>query len=1128
MAQLKLLFLGPPRIELADEPVVLRRRKVLALLAYLAVTDAPHSRDELAELLYPGLDRDRAYADLRQSLSYLLDSIGQSRVEKSTGSVSFTTREELFHDVAEFRRLLKNDRADGRRGAGRGGGLEKAVRLYRGRFLAGFYLKDSPAWEQWQAGQEDGLRREYADAVDRLVAVCRSSGDVEAAVQWAHAAADIDPLEEASQRRLMAVLAADGRRTEALRQYDRCRALLAESLDAEPDAETEALRGRILANDAIVEARRPAPSRAPIEAIASVPPAAPPAAGETGAVFLVASDSRSVHSSPSVACTAALRRASPAGKKIVGRAVVHAVEPGGEDAGWQRASSLLRAAPPGHVLVSGPAARLAADSLPPGATLRPLGIRLLDDLGPALAIFRLAHPKLPARIPPIRTLEGLPGNLHPQPTPLVGRERLVETVVAALRGNGTRILTLTGPGGSGKTRLALHAAARLWRWFAHGAFFVDLSATRDAGEVAPLVAAIIGLRQSPGDSRPPLDALLDWLARRQMLLVLDNVEQIIAAGPSLGRIADECPGVSLIVTSRQPLHLLAEREVPVPPLEIEESGATEGGRAAPSAAVRLFTERARAADPAFALGTAGPSVIADICAAVDCLPLAIELAAPWVKVLPAPVLLERLASRLQVLDRGSRDLPERQRTLRSEIAWSHDLLEPEEQHLFRSLAVFPAGFPLDALETVAPGPRTLDLAASLVDKNLVLRIPAAGGVPRFRMLETIREYAVERLDESGQTEEVGRRFTAWAVRSAEAADADLRGPRHDVGFERLEADHETLVHALCLVLDRREAITGVRLAAGLGWFWFRRGRFSTGAQLLERSLGMGDDAADPGSRARALHALGWMRLMLGGSFSGNTEAGDCFRRALALAETSGEARLESLCRALLAWCEADLPPADRCAMADGAVTRARGAGDAWALSLCLKIAYSFFPRPDVAPAQVISALEEALGLARESGDPFLVCQALHGMGDVHRNLHDDEAAEPWYLEALEIADRIGDGWSSFDTRSHLAWGWLNRGDPTRARRCFAEALRAASGFGARAYVGQFLHGLAIVARQEGDVIRALRLGGAAASIRYPGRPRLDARLTGEADLPRASMEKEWSAGAAMDADEVLRYALAPP
>jgi predicted ATPase len=547
--------------------------------------------------------------------------------------------------------------------------------------------------------------------------------------------------------------------------------------------------------------------------------------------------------------------------------------------------------------------------------------------------------------------------------------------------------------------------------------------------------------------------------------------------------------------------------------------------------VRLFAERARAARPDFVVTEENAPVVAEICARLDGLPLAIELIAARITVVPPVTTRERLSRRQPLLTRGAADLPPRQRTLRSEIAWSYDLLGDRDKLVFRRLAIFAGGcVPAAAVTVCAEGTpddahATLDCLGALVDKSLLQRQPQADGSNRFRMLETIRDFAIEQLEASGELHVTLRRFSTAALRAAEEAAPNLHGPEQHRWFDLLDAEQDNMHAALAWLSETRNATEGIRMAASLGWYWFRRGRFTLGEQWLRRFLSIADGSEPPGARAGALYHLGWIRLMLGCMFYGNSEARDCFRESLALWQRVRHERGEALCLAWLSWCEVDLPMHERCSMADRSVAVARGTGDPWALSFCLKLAHSFLPREDEAGTDKTAALEEAIRLARRTGDPFLICQALHGMGDVHQFLRQDAAAERWYLESLDLAKQIGDTWSIFDTQSHLGWGYANRGELARAAEIFADALRMTAELGARAYVGQYLAGLAGIAKREGRGARALRLDGAVSAIRRAEQPGWDLRLAEGTGLTPGAGEKEWKAGSSMTVEQAVEYAL---
>src|SRR5829696_5244255 len=364
-----------------------------------------------------------------------------------------------------------------------------------------------------------------------------------------------------------------------------------------------------------------------------------------------------------------------------------------------RVARLLSAGHGGQVLLSLATQELVRDQLPTGTWLRDLGERRLKDLSRPERIFQLAAPDLPPEFPPLRTLESSPNNLPLQHTPLIGREREVEEVCARLRSPGVRILTLTGPGGAGKTRVGLQAAAELLMEFEDGNFFVALAAIADPALVASTIARTLGLTES--STQPPEELLKGYLHDRQTLLVLDNFEQVLESVPLLDELLSAAPSLKILATSRTPLRLYGEHEFPVPPLSLPDPGSlppvehlTQYG------ALRLFVERARAVKPDFSLTEENAPAVVEICARLDGLPLAIELAAARIQLLPRQAMLSRLGNRLKLLTGGARNLPQRQRTLRSAIEWSYELLDEGEKMLFARLAVFSGGAALEAIEAV--------------------------------------------------------------------------------------------------------------------------------------------------------------------------------------------------------------------------------------------------------------------------------------------------------------------------------------------------------------------------------------------------------------------------------------------
>ena len=544
-----------------------------------------------------------------------------------------------------------------------------------------------------------------------------------------------------------------------------------------------------------------------------------------------------------------------------------AEEQGGDYFGppLNRVARLLSAAHGGQVLLSLPTQELVRDVLPLDSELRDLGEHRLKDLARPERGYQLVAPDLPADFPSLRTLESRPNNLPMQPTLLVGREREVEDVRGRLLAPEVRLLTLTGPGGTGKSRLALQSAADLIEEFEDGVFFVALATLTDHTLVTSSVAQVLGVRES-GD-QPLLEGIKDYLQDKRLLLVLDNFEQVLEAAPQAGEILSAAPRLKVLATSRIPLGIYGEREYAVPPLAIPDPKRLPTLEVLSQyEAVRLFIERAEATKAGFEITSENAPAVAEICARLDGLPLAIELAAARIKLLPPSSILARLTNRLKLLTGGARDLPERQRTLRGAIEWSHTLLDEGEKTLFARMAIFSGGRTLEAIEAVCDAQGDLPMDAfdgvsSLVDKSLLRQEEGPEGEPRFMMLETIHEYAREKLRESGEAEEIGHAHARHFLGLAE--EAELTGPEQAWWLERLEAEHDNLRTTLArtrrpgvgtqvgrrapvLLVPARALERGARMAGG-----------GTGGE--RRGLGAGEGArgaGETGSGARGPRAGG--------------------------------------------------------------------------------------------------------------------------------------------------------------------------------------------------------------------------------------------------------------------------------
>jgi hypothetical protein len=481
-------------------------------------------------------------------------------------------------------------------------------------------------------------------------------------------------------------------------------------------------------------------------------------------------------------------------------------------------------------------------------------------------------------------------------------------------------------------------------------------------------------------------------------------------------------------------------------------------------------------------------------------------------------------SRLDLLQDGPRDLPARQRTLRSEIDWSYELLAEPERRIFRRVSVFPGGCTLEAAEETCrlggEGPEVFPSLCLLVEKNL-LQSTAAGSEPPFRMLDTIREYARERLEESGERERMQRGFAAWCLQLAEQAEPNLYGPDQERWFARIDAQYDNLRGALAWMRDHGKQEEGLRLAGALGWFWFRRARFSEAQRWLGAfRLRAPPEAAGP--RAKAAYYLGWIKLCAG-SFWGNPEGKDLFEESLRLWQSAGNRRGIALSQVWLGWQEGVEGP-QGWALAERSVAIARETGDPWALAWCLKVANSNLRREDKGLGARRAALEEAIALARRTGDPFLLCQTLNGMGNVHAWVGDLKAAEPWHREALRIAREIDDTWSILDIMNCLADEHLGLGEISQAKGLFLEGLRLAADQGARGYVGWFLGGLYGAAKREGRGKRAARLGAASESILNP-RAAYDPAFAEKLGLDEETARAEWRIGQSFTLEQAVEYAL---
>ena len=533
-------------------------------------------------------------------------------------------------------------------------------------------------------------------------------------------------------------------------------------------------------------------------------------------------------------------------------------------------------------------------SLPFGVSLRDLGKHRLKDLLRPVHLYQLVIVGLPADFPPLKTLDCRLNNLPVQPTPFLGREQELAVIGGLLRREGVRLVTLTGPGGTGKTRLGLQVAADLSDLFASGVFFVNLAPISDPALVVPTIAETLIIREGIGQSL--LERLQEELRQQQMLLLLDNFEQVVSAAEQVAALLTACPQLKVLVTSREVLHVRAEHEFPVPPLALPDPmHLPDLAALSQNAAVALFLQQTQAVKPDFQMTNANAHAIAELCARLDGLPLAIELAAARIKLLSPQALLARLSQRLAFLTSTSRDVPARQQTLRNTIAWSYNLLDTQEQRLFQRLSIFVGGCTLEAVEAVSSGVgdgagSVFDGVASLLDKSLLLQREQVQGEPRVEMLETLREYGLEAVEASGGMEVTQEAHAEYYLRLAEEAEPELAGQEQAVWLERLEREHDNLRAALWWFLEQGEAgqsmEMALRLAAALWRFWEYHSHWSEGGTFLERALA-GSKGVEGPVQMKVLKAAAHLASVRSDNDRAEALSEECLARCRELGDTAG-------------------------------------------------------------------------------------------------------------------------------------------------------------------------------------------------------------------------------------------------
>ena len=938
---LSLRLLGPPQIELDGAPVEVDTRKAIALLAYLAVTGQAHSREALAALLWPEYEAERAHANLRRTLWALNKALGKTWLDAEGDHVGLAQPSRRRLDVTDFEQHIADCRTHGHPDAevctACLAPLADAAALYRGDFLEGFTLRDSPAFDEWQFFEAERLREALASALQKLVQGHVAEGNLAAAIDAARRWLALDPLREAAHRELMRLYAWDGRRTAALRQYEECTRILEEELGIPPEPETDQLHAAIQRNE-----------------LPPSPAASPPAAR--------------------------------------------------------------------GVLATAPAAR---------------------------------H------------------NLPSLPTPFVGRAPELAEITTLLGNPDCQLLTLVGPGGVGKTRLALEAAEQALPAFPHGVFFVSLAPVESARFLVPTVAQALGFSFFQREGAEPRQQLLDYLRQKDMLLLLDNFEHLVEGADLLAELLGQAPGVKLLVTSRERLHLRGEWAFEVGGMRYPRDGDEAWEAVAGYSAILLFLHHARQARAGLSPAEAEWPDLVRICRLLDGLPLGIELAAAWVRLLSCREIADEIDRGLDFLSTTLRDVPERHRSLRAVFDHSWQLLPQAEKAALARLSVFRGGFGREAARQVAGA--DLPLLATLVDKSLLNHIRPG----RYGMHEAVRQYAAGRLEEiPGEGARVQDQHCQYYLGFLAQREDDLRGARQRETLDEIALDIENVRAAWRWAVLHAQVPALRRGATSLATFLHVRSLFQEGEEAFGRAAAALETTRAQGTTAESDRTLGLLRAYEGG-FAHRLYKHELGRtllqQSLALLQPFGPG--EELALATVWGRVAGLVEnvAEEEELTQQSLEYFRSERKMWHTGMALQYLSTLTQlRGDLEAAR--RHLQEAIGVQTQAGDRWGMAFTLFELGSfAQHQVGDRFEAKRYFEESLQIRRELGDQWGMAICLDYIGYLAREIGQYDEAQQLHEESLAIAREIGDGLGVAGSLDNLGLAARDQGEYREAQRL-----------------------------------------------------